>query len=77
VAAALIGFFLPWATLDIKTTGAEKPIASSARRSLSKTFTSVKPGANAPAWKPSKGLPVIVHVLPDSLQQRVRRLLPG
>jgi len=39
VAAALIGFFLPWAMLDLKTTDAERHIASGARRGLSQAFT--------------------------------------
>ena len=59
VAATFIGFFLPWATLALKTTEAERHIASSARRSLSKAFTSVKRGTKPAVRKPSRGLPVI------------------
>lgn len=61
VAAALLGFFLPWATLDIKTTQAEKQIASSVRRSLGKTFKSIgRSGSRQSSWiRSKKGTPII------------------
>ena len=53
--AAVIGFFLPWATLDINTTKAEHDIAAAIRRGLGKSFSSTanKP-KREPAWTRSK-----------------------
>lgn len=58
-AAAVIGFFLPWAQLDIGNSKVGKEVASSVRKSLGKTF---KSGATKePSWirKRSQGTPAI------------------
>ncbi len=55
--AAVVGFFLPWAMLDFKTTALEKEIAASAKRSLGKTF---KLGGGEPSWIKHKAKPLAV-----------------
>ena len=56
VGGALIGFFLPWAKLElIKETQLEKQFASSARRALAKSFGASKPSRP----KQAKSLPTI------------------
>ena len=62
-AATLVGFFLPWGTLDLREGRIEKQFAASARSSLGKTFKSVggKP-SRQPSWIRShhgKGAPMI------------------
>ena len=63
VAAALIGFFLPWGMLDLREGRTEKQFAASARKSLGKTFKSMgaKP-SHQPSWIRShhgQGAPMI------------------
>ncbi len=56
--AVIVGFFLPWATLDIRTTQLEREIAAHARRGFARAFSGAKPSS----WgsrKPSRGMPLI------------------
>ena len=46
----VIGFLLPWATLDIKTTKTEKDVASGVHHGLAKTFASGNKPARQPLW---------------------------
>ena len=52
--AVIVGFFLPWATLDIKTTKAEKEISAGVSRGLSKSFKSANKPRREPSWIRSK-----------------------
>ena len=58
-AAVVVGFFLPWAQLDIGNSKVGKEVASSVRKSLGKTFKSG--AAKEPSWirKRPKGAPTI------------------
>jgi hypothetical protein len=48
--AVVGGFFLPWATLDIKTTKTEKEISASVQRAAGKSFGSAKKPKRQPSW---------------------------
>ena len=48
--AVVTGFFLPWATLDIKTTKTEQEISASVRRAAAKSFSSANKPKRDPSW---------------------------
>ena len=52
MAAALIGFFLPWAQLDFRTTELEKQISAGAKKSFGKVF---QRGGSSGTWTKHSG----------------------